>query len=295
MLAGADRVEGTLFGNGERTGNLDIVTMALNLYVQEIDPKLDFSNIKAVREVYERCTSMEVPPRQPYSGDLVLAAFSGTHQDAIRKWFKERLETIVRETCKLWDNPYMHIDPKDIGREYSEGIRVNGQSGKGGMADLLETIGIRLPADMLREFGPIAKIKIDALGREVTAQDLKDMLWEEYVACEAPYRLIGLGDSVDPHGHHCYPSIIFGNEQLELEGSGNGPIDSFVRALQGGGIDIHVVDQAEHALGEGEDAVAIGYVKIQFGGKMYWGVGLNTDITLASIKAIVSALNRTNK
>jgi 2-isopropylmalate synthase len=288
ILAGADRVEGTLFGNGERTGNLDIVTVALNLYSQGIDPKLDFSNIPAIREVYERCTGMVVPDRHPYSGDLVFTAFSGSHQDAIAKGLKER----EKNPGIPWDVAYLKIDPRDIGREYSGVIRVNGQSGKRGMSHLLETIGIRLPPDMLREFSLIAKIKIDALGREVTAQDLKAILWEEFVERKEPYELISLGDTVDPRGHHCCPSIIFGSERLELEGSGNGPIDSFVRALQGGGIHVHVIDQAEHAIGMGEDAVAIGYVKIKLGEKTCWGAGVDTDIMLASAKAVISALNR---
>lgn len=291
MLAGADRVEGTLFGNGERTGNLDIVTVALNLYSQGINPKLDFSNIPEILGVYERCTGMEVPSRHPYSGELVFTAFSGSHQHAIHEGLKEKQEN----SGIPWDVPYLVMDPKDIGREYAEVIRVNGQSGRGGMGHLLESIGIRLPKDMLREFGPIAKIKIDAIGQEVVANDLRAMLWKEYVDRKAPYQLISLGASTDPRGYHCCPELFFGDKQLNIEGSGNGPIDAFVRALQSGGINIHVVDQAEHALGKGEDAVAIGYVKIKIDEDVFWGAGVDTDITLASIRAIISAMNRAHQ
>src|SRR5205814_290230 len=174
LLAGADRVEGTLFGNGERTGNLDVVTVALNLYMHGIDPKLDFSDLNAIREVYERCTGMYVPPRQPYAGELVFTAFSGSHQDAIKKGLAEW----ERAGRRHWDVPYLAIDPKDIGREYREVIRVNSQSGKGGVAYLLENeFGIELPKEMQREFGPIANDEVDRLGREVSGAELKAMLW----------------------------------------------------------------------------------------------------------------------
>src|SRR3984893_9267180 len=186
LLAGADRVEGTLFGNGERTGNLDIVTVALNLYMQGIDPGLDFTNLSAIIDVYERCTGMTVPPRQPYAGELVFTAFSGSHQDAIRKGLNERRD----KTPAHWDVPYLTIDPADIGREYREVIRVNSQSGKGGVAYLLEAeFGIELPKDLQREFGPIANIEVDRIGREVTAEELKAMFWREYIDRTAPWKL----------------------------------------------------------------------------------------------------------
>ena len=178
LLAGADRVEGTLFGNGERTGNLDLVTVALNLYMHGIDPKLDFRDLNAIRDVYERCTGMTVPPRQPYAGELVFTAFSGSHQDAIRKGLNEW----SANPRAHWDVPYLTIDPADLGREYREVIRVNSQSGKGGVAYLLETeFGIDLPKEMQREFGPIANDEVDRLGREVTAAELKEMFWREYI------------------------------------------------------------------------------------------------------------------
>ncbi len=186
LLAGADRVEGTLFGNGERTGNLDIITVALNLYMHGIDPQLDFSDLNAIREVYERSTGMTVPARQPYAGELVFTAFSGSHQDAIKKGLAEW----DRGGRTQWDVPYLAIDPKDIGREYREVIRVNSQSGKGGVAYLLESeFGIELPKDMQREFGPIANDAVDALGREVSAEELKAMFWREYIERTVPWKL----------------------------------------------------------------------------------------------------------
>src|SRR5580704_7633578 len=186
LLAGADRVEGTLFGNGERTGNLDIVTVALNLYMNGISPGLDFTNLNAIIDVYERCTGMIVPPRQPYAGELVFTAFSGSHQDAIRKGLKERQD----KTAAHWDVPYLTIDPADIGREYREVIRVNSQSGKGGVAYLLDTeFEIELPKEMQREFGPIANDAVDKLGREVSGAELKAMFWKEYIERDWPWRL----------------------------------------------------------------------------------------------------------
>src|SRR6267378_1438843 len=188
LLAGADRVEGTLFGNGERTGNLDIVTVALNLYMHGIDPKLDFTDLTAMLEVYERCTGMTVPPRQPYAGELVFTAFSGSHQDAIKKGLTEW----ERDDRPHWDVPYLTLDPTDIGREYREVIRVNSQSGKGGVAYLLESeFGIELPKEMQREFGPIANNEVDRLGREVSGAELKAMFWREYVERAFPWQLEG--------------------------------------------------------------------------------------------------------
>src|SRR5580698_9199586 len=187
LLAGADRVEGTLFGNGERTGNLDIVTVALNLYMHGIHPGLDFTNLKAIIEVYERCTGMTVPPRHPYAGELVFTAFSGSHQDAIKKGLAE-WENKPREH---WDVPYLTIDPADIGREYREVIRVNSQSGKGGVAYLLENeFGVQIPKEMQREIGPIANVQVDKLGREVSGAELKAMFWKEYVERLKPWRLV---------------------------------------------------------------------------------------------------------
>lgn len=295
MLAGADRVEGTLFGNGERTGNTDIVAVALNLYAQGIDPKLDFSNIDAIRKVYERCTGMTVPARQPYSGELVFTAFSGSHQDAINKGLKamERSED-DKDQNPVWNVPYLHIDPKDLGREYDEVIRVNGQSGKGGIAYLLEhECGIYLPKDLQREFGAIAGKEIDQMGREVTANELKDMFMYHYVNKVVTYRLKSFRDTDGEDGCYCYSTVEWGGNNYDLAGKGNGPIDAFICSMRNKIANVRVVSQFEHALGEGEKANAISYVQLQFlSGKMCWGAGVDTSIQQASIRAVISALNR---
>ena len=293
MLAGADRVEGTLFGNGERTGNMDIVTVALNLFTQGIDPELDLTDIEKLREAYETCTGMNVPPRQPYSGELVFTAFSGSHQDAIRKGLQARSGS---DAGARWEVPYLVMDPHDIGRRYEEVIRVNGQSGKGGIAYLLEhECGIRLPKQMQREFGAIAGREIDALGREVTAADLKAMLWKEYVERADHYRLLSFHSIADADdGCHCRSTMVVGGKKIGFAGNGNGPIDAFVRTLHDTGMtNASVIDQSEHALGDGADASAIAYIQLKFAdGHTRWGAGVDTNIELASIKSVVSALNR---
>ncbi|MBL9173216.1 MAG: 2-isopropylmalate synthase [Verrucomicrobiales bacterium] len=291
LLAGADRVEGTLFGNGERTGNLDIVTVALNLYMHGIDPGLDLSRLNELREVYERCTGMTVPPRQPYAGELVFTAFSGSHQDAIKKGLTEW----ERGGRSHWDVPYLTIDPSDIGREYREVIRVNSQSGKGGVAYLLESeFGIELPKDMQREFGPIANDQVDALGREVKAEELRQMFWREYVDRTAPWRLNHFhADGVDGV-FQCRTTLRREGSELKLTGEGNGPIAAFVHALLGAGVPrFEVADFKQHALASGETASAIAYIRIKTAdGRSRWGAGVDTNIELASIKAVLSALNR---
>jgi len=292
LLAGADRVEGTLFGNGERTGNLDIVTVAMNCYMHGIAPGLDFSNMNNIREVYERCTGMTVPPRQPYGGELVFTAFSGSHQDAIKKGLSER-ETGAQ---KYWDVPYLTIDPADIGREYREVIRVNSLSGKGGVAYLLESeFGIELPKDMQREFGPIANDAVDLLGREVTAEELRAMLYKEYVERTAPWELVHFhADGVDGV-FECRASVKFTGGEKKLTGKGNGPIAAFVHALAES-VSFEVANFKQHALSSGTEASAISYIQIKLpDGKTKWGAGVDTNIELASIKAVLSALNRASK
>ncbi|PAW80723.1 MAG: 2-isopropylmalate synthase [Pedosphaera sp. Tous-C6FEB] len=299
LLAGADRVEGTLFGNGERTGNLDIVTVAMNLYMHGIDPRLDFSDLNALREVYERCTGMTVPARQPYAGELVFTAFSGSHQDAIKKglaeWEQKTQNAQLETPSSHWDVPYLTIDPRDIGREYREVIRVNSQSGKGGVAYLLESqFGIELPKDMQREFGPIANDLVDALGREVKGEELKAMFWKEYVERETPWSLIHFhADGVDGV-FRCRASLRKDGAELKLTGEGNGPIAAFVSALANGGAPkFEVSNYREHALSAGEGASAISYIQIKLAdGKVRWGAAVDTNIELASIKAVLSALNR---
>lgn len=290
LLAGAERVEGTLFGNGERTGNLDIVTVALNLYMHGIDPGLDFSNLNAIVEVYERCTGMTVPPRQSYAGELVFTAFSGSHQDAIRKGlneWKQRGQT-------HWDVPYLTIDPADIGREYREVIRVNSQSGKGGVAYLLESeFGIELPKDMQREFGPIANDEVDRLGREVSGAELKQMFWDEYVEKKSPWQLKSFSAESKDGVVKCRAGLSRAGKPVEISGEGNGPLAALVHGLGKAGVRFEISNYSEHALASGEEAAAIAYIQIKTpDGQFRWGAGVDTNIELASVRAVLSALNR---
>jgi 2-isopropylmalate synthase len=290
LLAGADRVEGTLFGNGERTGNLDLVTVALNLYMHGIHPRLDFSNLHAVIEAYERCTGMTVPPRHPYAGELVFTAFSGSHQDAIKKGLAE-WEGKKREH---WDVPYLTIDPADIGREYREVIRVNSQSGKGGVAYLLESeFGIELPKEMQREFGPIANDAVDRLGREVSATELKAMFWQEYVEKASPWQLDGFETESKDGVVKCRAKFLRSGQPAEFSGEGNGPLAALVHGFGTMGVRFEIANYSEHALSAGEGAAAIAYIQIKTDdGKSRWGAGVDTNIELASVKAVLSALNR---
>lgn len=293
LLAGAERVEGTLFGNGERTGNLDIVAVALNLYMHGIDPGLDFTDLNAVREVYERCTGMTVPPRQPYAGELVFTAFSGSHQDAIKKGLAEW----EAEQRAHWDVPYLTIDPTDIGREYREVIRVNSQSGKGGVAYLLASeFGIELPKDMQREFGPIANDEVDRLGREVSGAELKKMFWQEYVERAAPWQLQGFETEGRNGVVKCQAKLLRDGRVVEISGEGNGPLAALVHGFgQAGGPRFEIANYSEHALSAGEEASAIAYIQIRHpDGKTRWGAGVDTNIELASVRAVLSALNRSS-
>jgi 2-isopropylmalate synthase len=292
LLAGADRVEGTLFGNGERTGNLDIVTVALNLYMQGIDPKLDFRDLNAVREIYERCTGMTVPARQPYAGELVFTAFSGSHQDAIKKGLAEWSKNEGRQH---WDVPYLTIDPTDIGREYREVIRVNSQSGKGGVAYLLESeFGIELPKDLQREFGPIANDEVDRLGREVSGAELKAMFWHEYIERDSPWQLKGFQTESRNGTVRCRARLLRNGKPLEITGEGNGPLAALVHGFGTAGEPrFEISNYSEHALSAGEEAAAIAYIQLKHAdGRTRWGAGVDTNIELASVKAVVSALNR---
>ncbi len=292
MLAGADRVEGTLFGNGERTGNLDIVTVALNLYMHGINPKLDFSNLASIIDVYERSTGMTVPPRQPYAGELVFTAFSGSHQDAIKKGLSERDQNGSKAH---WDVPYLTIDPADIGREYREVIRVNSQSGKGGVAYLLESeFGILLPKDFQREFGPIANDAVDKLGREVSGAELKAMFWKEYVERSLPWSLHSFETESKNGVVKCAAKMFRSGQAVEFSGEGNGPLAALVHGFSTLGVPkFEIANYAEHALSSGETAAAISYIQIKTAdGKTRWGAGVDTNIELASIKAVLSALNR---
>ena len=278
-----------------------------------IDPKLDFSNLNSLIDVYERCTGMTVPARQPYAGELVFTAFSGSHQDAIKKGlneWKEKHSTFNNQQPTTnapahWDVPYLTIDPADIGREYREVIRVNSQSGKGGVAYLLESeFGIELPKDMQREFGPIANDAVDKLGREVSGAELKQMFWKEYIERNSPWSL-GTFRTYSENGKaNCQGTLFRGQLPnqfpFSINGNGNGPLDAFVNGLrvywqhESNGIPrFEIANYSEHALSSGETAAAIAYIQIKTAdGKTRWGAGVDTNIELASVRAVLSALNR---
>lgn len=289
LLAGADRVEGTLFGNGERTGNLDVVTVALNLYTHGIDPKLNFSDINAVREVYERCTRMEVHPRHPYAGELVFTAFSGSHQDAIKKsWPHQKAD-------RPWDVLYIPIDPADIGRSYKAIIRINSQSGKGGVAYVLENeFGYQLPKLMHKEIGRIINDLADSRGAELVAQDIHDVFVREYIDRAAPVELREFRTIERTSTVTCQADLVVDGQVRDVTGAGNGPIDAFVQALRAAELPaFELLSYSEHSLGSGAEARAVSYIQIKTArGATFFGAGIDTNIELASIKAVVSALNR---
>jgi 2-isopropylmalate synthase len=299
LLAGADRIEGALFGNGERCGNMDIVTMALNLLTQGIDPQLDFSDMPAIRETYRRCTRMEIHPRQPYSGELVYTAFSGSHQDAISKGMK------AHSRCAegLWDVPYLPIDPQDVGCNYEAIVRINSQSGKGGIAFVLDKeYGIQIPKWMQPDFGNVVQDVTDRTGDELTPGQIHELFQSEYIGAKSPYALRKCNiswDDADPEANDEVATIISCTVQtpdgeIVFKAKGNGPLDAFVRGMVSQtGVDFHVDEYSEHAIGHSSDALAIGYIRISCAdGRMACGSGIDSNISLASIKAIVSALNR---
>jgi 2-isopropylmalate synthase len=289
MLAGADRVEGTLFGNGERTGNLDIVTVALNLYTHGIHPGLDFTDINGIREVYERCTRLEVPVRQPYAGELVFTAFSGSHQDAINKsWAAQKPNT-------PWDVLYIPIDPADVGRSYRAIIRINSQSGKGGVAYVLEhEFGYSLPKLMHKEIGRIINDVADSKGTELTTADIHDVFRREYLERTAPISLQHFKTTERDSAVTCEATLTIDGHLHRLTADGNGPIDAFVHALGSTSLPkFEVLSYSEHSLGQGSEARAVSYIQIKTArNHTLFGAGIDTNIELASIKAIVSALNR---
>ncbi|MFM1850839.1 MAG: hypothetical protein RIS54_523 [Verrucomicrobiota bacterium] len=289
MLAGADRVEGTLFGNGERTGNLDIVTVALNLYTHGIEPGLDFSNINEIREIYERCTRMEVPPRSPYAGELVFTAFSGSHQDAIKKSWA------VQRPGAPWDVLYIPVDPADIGRSYKAIIRINSQSGKGGVAYILEReYGFDLPKAMHKEIGRLINDLADTTGRELTSAEIHQAFVDEYLDRTTPVAIKQFKTAETDSTVHCEAVVVIDGEAQPLSADGNGPIDAFVRALASTPLPkFEVQSYSEHSLGKGAEAKAVSYIQIKTDrGLTLYGAGTDNNIELASIKAIVSALNR---
>ena len=292
LMAGADRVEGTLFGNGERTGNLDLVTVALNLYTQGIHPGLDFNDINQIRETYERCTRLEVHPRHPYAGELVVTAFSGSHQDAIKKSLP------FQKPDRPWDVLYIPIDPADIGRSYKAIIRINSQSGKGGVAYVLENeFGYQLPKLMHREIGRIINDLADAKGTELQSTEIHDVFVREYLNAREPLHLEHCQSTERDSLVNCDAKIVFRGKPLRITGQGNGPIDAFSRALTGAGIPaVELLSYSEHSLGRGADTSAISYIQIKDSrGRTFFGAGTNTSIELASLKALVSAINRALK
>lgn len=291
LLAGGDRVEGTLFGNGERTGNLDIVTMALNLFSQGVDPGLDFSDIERVREIYSRVTGMEVHPRHPYAGELVFTAFSGSHQDAISKGIKARREG------DPWAVPYLPIDPGDIGRSYERIIRINSQSGKGGVGYVMEAeFGFRLPRELRVEFSRRIQEITDRTGRELSPAELGDNFRREYLERTGPYSLKKCRFAGDEKGMtEVEAKIAARGREISFISRGNGPIDAFVRGMrEAAGLDFTVASYSEHDIDHsGSAAAAAAYISIQdSAGRTAFGAGVDTNISLASIKAILSALNR---
>ncbi|MDR0286519.1 MAG: 2-isopropylmalate synthase [Clostridiales bacterium] len=297
LMAGAERVEGTLFGNGERTGNVDIVTLALNMFTQGVDPKLDFSNINKIKDVYEACTKMKIPERQPYVGELVFTAFSGSHQDAINKG----VEYMRNSETEYWEVPYLPIDPADVGRQYEPVIRINSQSGKGGAAFVMQGFGFNMPKEMHPEFGAIIKAHTDATGKELIASDILEIFKKEFINLKSPYML--KTHKIEETGENGDSKVKFkgtvahGNIDKVVEGSGNGPIDAFFSALGQIGIkDFKFISYHEHAISSGSDAQAVAYIELEApDGKHYFGIGIESNINIASIKGVLSAVNRYEK
>lgn len=287
LMAGADRIEGCLFGNGERTGNLDIVNVALNLYTQGVSPGLDFSAIDEIRRTVEHCNQLPVHPRHPYAGDLVYTSFSGSHQDAIRKAFAARKEG------DAWDIPYLPIDPKDVGRSYEAVIRVNSQSGKGGIAYLLESeYGLELPRRLQIEFSQVVQLVMDTDGKELTAPDLWQLFEREYglQAIAAPAHKVSQADGGRVH---LTADVQVHGQRHSVAGEGTGPIDAFVRGLNDAtGLAIRVLDYHEHAVGAGASARAVAYLELRVNDQTLFGVGMDANIVSASLKAILSGLQR---
>ena len=285
LMAGADRVEGCLFGNGERTGNVDLVTVALNMYTQGVDPQLDFSDIDAVRKVVEECNQLPVHPRHPYVGDLVHTAFSGSHQDAIRKGFAQQDEN------GIWEVPYLPIDPADIGRSYEAVIRVNSQSGKGGITFLLEQeYGISLPRRMQIEFSQVVQRETDRLGLEMTAAQIYSLLEAEYLQAVTPYALKSHRLQEENGTTALEVEVTHEGNGLQLRGIGKGPLEALVSALP---VKLEIMDYHEHAIGSGSQAKAVAYIEVRLDGERpLHGIGIDENITTASIRALFSALNR---
>ena len=303
-MAGADRIEGCLFGNGERTGNVDLVTLGLNLFSQGIDPEIAFDDIDEVKRTVEYCNQLPVPERSPYGGDLVYTAFSGSHQDAIKKGF-EHLERDARAAGQevddfTWAVPYLPIDPKDVGRNYEAVIRVNSQSGKGGVAYLMKTDhSLDLPRKLQIEFSKVVQGHTDTLGGEVSSKQLWEIFQDEYLPSVVDelkwgkFELRRMRSESEMDGIVNLSVVLRdGESELDAKGTGNGPISAFIDILSQNGIDVRVLDYVEHTMSTGGDANAAAYIELDVAGKVLWGVGIDGDIAVASLKALISSVNR---
>ena len=298
MMAGADRVEGCLFGHGERTGNVDLVTLGLNLFSQGIDPQIDFSDIDEIRRTVEYCTGLPVHPRHPYAGDLVYTAFSGSHQDAIKKGLED-LDRIAVERGKSvreidWEAPYLPIDPHDVGRSYEAVIRVNSQSGKGGVAYIMKSEHqMDLPRRLQIEFSRVIQGLTEGEAGEIGAEAIWSAFSAEYLEREDPYALEGFSSTTSPDGlDEQIVDLRVRGEVQSFKGEGNGPVAAFVDGMRAAGAEIRVLDYSEHALSSGGDALAAAYVECEIGDEIVWGVGIHANIVTASLRAVVSAGNR---
>ncbi len=303
-MAGADRIEGCLFGNGERTGNVDLVALGVNLFTQGIDPQIDFSDIDQVKRTVEYCNQLPVPERSPWAGDLVFTACSGSHQDAIKKGFEAMAATAAAQGVSVddieWAVPYLPIDPKDLGRSYEAVIRVNSQSGKGGVAYLLKSDhALDLPRKLQIEFSGVVQAKTDAEGGEVTSDQIWAIFNDEYLPADTAdakwgrFELLATQTRSDMTGEVALDVVLRdGDERVETSGAGNGPIAAFIEVLRERGFDISLYDYVEHTLSTGGDAQAAAYVELQVDDQRLWGVGIDGDISTASLKAIVSCVNR---
>lgn len=296
LLAGAERVEGTLFGNGERTGNLDIVTMGLNMFTQGVDPKLDFSNLPKLREIYERCTDMKINPRQPYIGELVFTAFSGSHQDAINKG----MQYMKDSGTEYWEIPYLPIDPADVGREYEPIIRINSQSGKGGAAFVMShNFGYDLPKKMHPEFSKLVQAKCEELGRELIPKELFEVFSENYLETKQKYALTKRkiyeeSENGKDYVHFKGKMTIDGTDDVVLSGVGNGPIDAFFNAIKQVGLDKYeFISYSQHAISQGSDSKAVSYIELKKpDGKNIFGIGIDSNVNVASVLGVLNAINR---
>ncbi|MFL6063103.1 MAG: 2-isopropylmalate synthase, partial [Friedmanniella sp.] len=302
MMAGADRVEGCLFGHGERTGNVCLVTLGMNLFSQGIDPMIDFSDIDEIRRTVEYCTQLPVHPRHPYAGDLVYTAFSGSHQDAIKKGLEALDKQAAAEgkpvSAMPWEAPYLPIDPHDVGRSYEAVIRVNSQSGKGGVAYIMKSEhNLELPRRLQIEFSRVVQSHTDTAGGEVNAGRLWEIFTAEYLTADSPLKLVA-ANSASASGQHdsVAATVVDRGRERQITGEGNGPVSAFVDAISVLGYHVRVLDYAEHALSAGGDAYAAAYVECEVGdgesSEVAWGVGMDANIVTASLRAVTSAVNR---